>query len=49
MLKENKTKRVTFRLTDEEKAKLYELAAKREISISQLIRELCEEIFKEEK
>jgi predicted DNA-binding protein len=45
-----KDSRITFRLTEEEKEKLYELAAKRDITLSQLIRELCEEIFnKEEK
>ena len=44
-----KDSRITFRLTDEEKDKLYAAAAKRGITISQLIRELCEQIFKEEK
>ena len=44
-----KDTRITFRLTEEEKAKLYELAAKRDIPVSQLVRELCREIFKEDK
>jgi uncharacterized protein (DUF1778 family) len=40
--KRMKDSRITFRLTDEEKDKLYAAAAKRGITISQLIRELCE-------
>lgn len=45
-----KTATITLRITEEEKAKIMEIAAKRDIPVSQLIRELCREIFdKEEK
>lgn len=37
--------KVTFRLTEEEKQRIVELAAERDIPVSQLIRELCKEIF----
>ena len=38
---------ITFRLSEEEKAKIYDLAASRDIPVSQLIRELCRQIFNE--
>lgn len=38
---------ITLRLTEEEKAKIREVAAKRDIPVSQLIRELCREIFQQ--
>ena len=36
---------ITFRLSETEKQKIVEIAKKRDISVSQLIRELCREIF----
>ena len=39
---------ITFRLSETEKGKLIEMAAKRDIPVSQLVRELCREIFKQE-
>lgn len=44
-----KTTSITLRISEEEKAKIMEIAKKRDIPVSQLIRELCREIFKEEK
>lgn len=44
-----KDTRITFRLTETEKEKLLEIAKKRDIPVSQLVRELCREIFKEDK
>lgn len=38
---------ITFRLSETEKEKIYELAAERDIPVSQLIRELCRKIFNE--
>lgn len=43
-----KDSRITFRLTEEEKEKLFEIAETRDITLSQLIREICEEIFQKE-
>lgn len=43
-----KDSRITFRLTEEEKEKLFAIAEKRDITLSQLIREICEEIFQKE-
>lgn len=43
-----KTSTITLRITEEEKAKIVEIAKKKDIPVSQLIRELCREIFKEE-
>ena len=39
---------ITFRLSETEKQKIVEMAAKRDIPVSQLVRELCREIFKED-
>lgn len=45
-----KTSTITLRISEEEKAKIMKIAAERDIPVSQLIRELCREIFnKEEK
>lgn len=44
-----KDSRITFRLTEEEKEKLNALAAERGITVSQLIREICEEIFQQKR
>lgn len=43
-----KTATITLRISEDEKNKIMELAKKRDIPVSQLIRELCREIFKEE-
>ena len=43
-----KTSTITIRISDEEKNKIMEMAKKRDIPVSQLIRELCRQIFKEE-
>lgn len=43
-----KTSTITLRISEEEKEKITEIAKKRDIPVSQLIRELCREIFKEE-
>ncbi len=42
-----KTATITLRISEEEKQKIIELAKKRDIPVSQLIRELCREIFNE--
>lgn len=39
---------ITFRLSEEEKQKLKDMAAARDIPVSQLIREICREIFDKE-
>ena len=39
---------ITFRLSETEKQKIVEIAAKRDIPVSQLVRELCRKIFEEE-
>ena len=39
---------LTFRLSEKEKEQLKTLAAKRDIPVSQLVRELCREIFNQE-
>ena len=39
---------ITIRISEAEKEKIMEYAAKKDISVSQLIRELCREIFKKE-
>ena len=41
-----KTETITLRISEEEKQKIMELAKEKDISVSQLIRELCKEIFK---
>ena len=43
-----KDSNLTIRLSEQEKQKIKELAAKRDIPVSQLIRELCREIFQKE-
>ena len=43
-----KTSTITLRISNEEKEKITELAKKKDIPVSQLIRELCREIFQEE-
>ena len=43
-----KTEKITLRISEEEKQKITELAKKRDIPVSQLIRELCREIFNQE-
>ena len=43
-----KTATVTLRISEEEKQKLFDLAKKRDIPVSQLIREICREIFNKE-
>lgn len=40
-----KQEKITFRLSEEEKQRIVEMAAERDIPVSQLIRELCKEIF----
>ena len=40
-----KQEKITFRLSEEEKQRIVELAAQRDIPVSQFIRELCREIF----
>lgn len=48
-MKDNgKTTSITIRISEAEKQKIMELAAKRDIPVSQLIRELCREIFNKE-
>ena len=42
-----KTSTITLRISEEEKEKITEIARKRDIPVSQLIRELCREIFEE--
>ena len=44
-----KTSTITLRISEEEKEKITEIARKRDIPVSQLIRELCREIFEEDK
>lgn len=44
-MKENKTKRIEFRLTAEEKEKILAYAEKRNLNMSEVIRELCQKIF----
>lgn len=43
-----KTATITLRISEVEKNKIMELAKKKDIPVSQLIRELCREIFQEE-
>lgn len=43
-----KTEKITLRISEEEKQKIVELAKKKDIPVSQLIRELCREIFNQE-
>ena len=43
-----KTETITLRISEEEKQKITELAKKKDIPVSQLIRELCREIFNQE-
>ena len=42
-----KTSTITLRISEEEKNKIIELAKKKDIPVSQLIRELCRKIFEE--
>lgn len=39
---------LTIRLSEREKEKLLELAKKRDIPVSQLVREVCKKIFQQE-
>lgn len=39
---------LTFRLSEKEKEKLKALAKERDIPVSQLVREICRKIFKED-
>ena len=48
-MKETKTVRMEIRLTPTEKQIIQERAKAKGITLSQMIRELCEEIFKEAK
>ena len=41
-----KTETITIRISEQEKKKLVELARERDISVSQLVRELCKDILK---
>lgn len=43
-----KTSTITLRISEEEKNKITELAKKKDIPVSQLIRELCREVFQKE-
>ena len=43
-----KTEKITLRISEEEKEKLFNLAKERDIPVSQLIREICREIFNKE-
>ena len=43
-----KDTKITIRISEAEKQKIFELAAKRDIPVSQLIRELCRDIFDKE-
>lgn len=45
MIKETKSKRIEFRLTAEEKEKILAYAEKRDLTMSEVVRELCEKIF----
>lgn len=44
-----KNSTITLRISEEEKNKIMDLAREKDIPVSQLIRELCREIFKEDK
>ena len=44
----DKNSTITLRISEDEKKKITELAKKRDIPVSQLIRELCREIFNKE-
>lgn len=44
-MKEIKDKKIEFRLTAAEKEKIQEYAEKRDMTMSEVIRELCEKIF----
>ena len=43
-----KTSTITLRISEEEKNKITELAKNKDIPVSQLIRELCREVFQKE-
>ena len=43
-----KDSKITIRISEAEKEKIAKIASERDISVSQLIRELCREIFKED-
>lgn len=47
-MKEKKDKKIEFRLTAEEKEKIIAYAEKRDMTMSEVIRELCEKIFNQE-
>ena len=42
-----KNEKITLRISEEEKQKITKIAKERDIPVSQLIRELCREIFNE--
>lgn len=47
-MKENKTKKIEFRLTAEEKEKILAYAEKRNMTMSEVVRDLCYKIFEGE-
>lgn len=47
-MKENKTKKIEFRLTAEEKEKILAYAEKRNMTMSEVVRDLCQKIFEGE-
>lgn len=47
-MKENKTKKIEFRLTAEEKEKILAYAEKRNMTMSEVVRYLCQKIFEGE-
>lgn len=44
-MKEIKNKKIEFRLTEKEKELIQQYADKRDMTMSEVIRELCEKIF----
>ena len=47
-MKETKDKRIEFRLTAEEKEKILAYAEKHNLTMSEVVRELCQKIFNQE-
>lgn len=47
-MKENKTKKIEFRLTAEEKEKILAYAEKHNMTMSEVVRDLCQKIFEGE-
>lgn len=47
-MKENKTKKIEFRLTAEEKEKILAYAEERNMTMSEVVRDLCQKIFEGE-